>query len=155
MTTANEVGTRQFSTEELGKVESFTDVLDLWASQGVQVEKASDYGHGFVPADQQSLVGITFALVQWGFHASEFDKASEYVLAFVITERGDKLLISDGSTTGVNAQLRRISDRRLADGGAHPYQGLICEGGLVRSDYTYTDEMGKETPAKTYYLAGA
>lgn len=126
--------------EALAALGSVTDVAD-WA----------DFGTGFnVLKNKDNLVGVPFVVLEWRFnHSKEFDQ--EYVAAVVMDEKNNKHILVDGST-GVCAQLRTVTDAKIADGLPYPQAGLIVRNGLTRSDYT-KEVDGKEIAASTYYLA--
>lgn len=136
----------QYSPEELQKVSSFEEALNLVASKVGQegvLSAEQEIGDGFKLLDNKdNLLGVEMLLVNWDFHPGDH---GEFVSAHVVTKSGDKYIVNDGSS-GMRDQLMQLSAR------TNSYSGLFCRKGLRRSDYEHTDENGKKTPAKTYYL---
>lgn len=138
----------------LKSVTSFADAIALLNKQGVPSDTINNYGTGFnVVKENDQLIGKPFVILEWVFRKGTF---GEYVSLVIVTEDGTKAILNDGST-GICAQLRGVTDDRIASGRAFPQQGLACEGGLRRSDYEYAstdDKTGEITmiPASTYYL---
>lgn len=121
---------------------SLTSVGDLITSVG-EVEKIGDVaGNGFVvlpTANKVQLVGVNFAIVTWRF--AEGDNG-DFASMLVITDKGDKLIVNDGSS-GIFRQLQGLGRPRP----------LLVPGGLRVSEYDYTDERtGKTSKAQTFYL---
>ena len=149
---------KSFTDEDLSGIKSFEDALALFARENVSPESISDYGTGFtVELDKASFVGVPMLFISWEFHESKeyFDedgKATEFVAAHVITNLGGKAILIDGST-GIYAQLRRVTDARIAAGNPNPQRGLGAQNGLRVSEYVYTDDKGRSSAARTYYIA--
>lgn len=136
----------QYSTEELAKISSFEEALNLVTSKvgesGVLVAD-QEIGDGFKLLDNKdNLLGVEMLLVSWDFHNGDH---GEFVSAKVVTRAGDKYIVNDGSS-GIRDQLQGLTSSKGS------YGPLFCRKGLRRSDYEYTNEDGKKTPAKTYYL---
>jgi len=146
----------EFSDETLAGIRSFSDAIGVLKDSGIVPESASDYGTGFHVADKATLVGVPFVALAWRFNTGAYERAPGEVGDFVsvecVTERGDKVVINDGST-GICRQLRAITDQREMRGHATPQHGLLCERGLAKSEYEYVDDKGRKSPAATYYLA--
>ena len=108
-------------------------------------------------SDKNKLVGKKFLAVQWTFHQSTEYVDSEFVSVYVITadsvDGEHRFIFNDGST-GVCAQLRQLTEKRLADKHTSPYGGALIKSGLKLSEYDRVDEAGKTIgKGKTYYLA--
>lgn len=147
---ANEKGTEietKISNDALAEITSFDDALalltEVYGENAVAV--ASEVmGDGFAMlTDKDKLIGVAFVAVSWNFSIGDH---GEFVAMKVVTVENKKLIVIDGSTTGICAQMSEYSAK------TGKYHGLVVKNGLRRSDYTYTDEQGKETPATTYYL---
>lgn len=134
------------TTEELANLNSFADALALVAEK-IGEDKlgvaAQEIGDGFkLLENKDQLQGVAFLAVAWDFHSGDH---GEFVSVKVMTKDGTKYIINDGST-GIYSQLLDYTQRKGVAG------GLLCEKGLRRSDYTYTDDKGQDKPAVTYYL---
>ena len=147
----------RFSDESLRDVASFQDALALLAHSEIVTESVTNYGTGFsvlATKDKVRLVGVPFLIVDWRFNNGEL---GEFVSAMIVTEHGQKYVLNDGSS-GIYAQLKRITEERIKRNQQNPMSGLLVDGGLSRSDYTTqlpdpkTGEL-VATPATTYYLA--
>lgn len=120
-------------------------------------EDWADYGTGFDLLDNKDrLVGVPFVIVEWRFTKSQ-QYAQTFVSAMIVDEKDNRFILNDGST-GICAQLRSVTDRRIARGDAFPQAGLIVRKGLRRSNYKVagTDkDTGEEVmlEASTFYLA--
>lgn len=100
--------------------------------------------------EKESLVGKKMFILQWAYRSGDY--GSDYAVVFVVTEDG-KGIFTDGGT-GIKEQLFQyeqiMTERNLWDDFAKG--GIYLPKGLRVSHYTYTDDSGKEQPAKTYYL---
>lgn len=141
---------RTFDDDVLKSISSLQDAFNVLNAAGIVSESMDDYGNGFeVLEDKNLLIKKPFAILEWRFSVGDM---GEFVSATCVTEKGDKLIINDGST-GILRQLRTITKTREKLGVANVQAGLICKRGLRRSDYQYTDGKGESRPATTYYLA--
>lgn len=136
--------------ETLAGITSLDDAFKALASAGINVTEAKELGTGFqILKEKDQLVGVPFLVLMMQFNSSDkFDKDGEFVSLHVITEKGDKWIVNDGST-GIMAQCQRYAK-------AGHSAGLIFREGLTRSDYTKTvtvDGKEKEISATTYYLS--
>ncbi len=152
------VAIRALSDDELARINGFDAALAALDHIGATVESYSDYGTGFaVLKDKQRLVGEAFVILEWRFSFSkEYLGAdglpAEFVSAYLVTESGAKVILVDGST-GICAQLKAVTERRIGAGHRTPQQGLVVRGGLSASNYTVEDAKGRKSSATTYYLA--
>lgn len=157
-TTGSEmVKATNFSPEELRNIETFADAVELYRQKaGEEAYVASEeLGDGFaLMKDKDNLIGRPLFFVSWTFKAGDYEndegEKQEFVTARVVVHDGGqahKVVIVDGGS-GICAQLRQFTN--LHNGAT---SGLIAENGLRRSDFTYTDEKGKNTPASTYYIS--
>ena len=142
--------------DDLRAVTSMDDALRLVSEAGAEIEDYSQaYGTGFavLPTDEKNrLIKVPFVILEWRF--SEGDNG-EFVSALIVTDKGEKLVLNDGST-GIRDQLRKVTENRISRGAADDvaHRGLSVPGGLRVSEYDYTDEStGKTSKARTYYLA--
>lgn len=102
--------------------------------------------------DKAALIGVPFLIKRWRFTDSTYDKTRFFVSAEIILRDGREFVLNDGST-GIADQLWKLTEVREATGRADiAHVGRMVGKGLRKSDYTYTDEKGNETPATTYYL---
>lgn len=147
-----EVDTRKapplWSDDQLRDIKTLDDLaVALSGREDVKVFDASEFGNGYEVLDKEGkdkLIGVYFAIMDWRFNDGD---QGEFVSVTVLTEKGDRYVINDGST-GICEQLREI--QKAAGGTAV----IRVKKGLRVSRYTYTDEKdGKEKPAATYYLS--
>lgn len=127
-------------------INSFDDAVELarLTYGDANVVAASEVlGDGFkMVENKDTLIGVPFFAIAWNFLMGDH---GEYVAVRLVTEDNKKLVMVDGSS-GVFQMLANYSKKTGRAG------GLFCQKGLRRSDYTYTDEGGKEKSARTYYL---
>lgn len=107
-------------------------------------------GSPYKVVDKDTLVGVPFMIVDIRFSWSEkFDSPFCNVLA--LTKDNERVVINDGST-GIMEQMKHHLQKTKRK------SGIICEGGLRKSEYTtevydaFKDET-KEIQATTYYIA--
>lgn len=135
-----------FSNEELSNIQDFNQALELLAEKlgADNVHRASDVlGDGFkLLSNKDLLAGVGCIFVTWDFHQGTH---GEFVAAKVITQDNQKYVVIDGST-GIRDQLRAYTTEYNKRG------GLVCEKGLRRSDYKFTDDKGELKDASTFYL---
>lgn len=133
----------KFDAEALGSIKSYADAIAALNGSGVQLVTTDDLGHGFVVLDDKDrLVKQPFVILQMQFNDGDFGK---FVSLYIVTDRGDKFILNDGST-GIMQQCVSYWSKGYQ-------QGIAAPRGLARSDYEYADDKGVTTPAKTYYLA--
>ena len=146
----SEVATTQpiLSDAQRADIKSFDDALAMFAQAGMQVTSITDYGDGFeAGADKANFVNVKFLIVDMKMVLAEkSDYGSDFAVIWVVTVDGRKAILTDGGT-GVCRQVETLIARKAA-------LPIMCEKGLTVSEYSYTDEKGKQTPAKTYYLDG-
>lgn len=134
------------SPNQLREIHSFDDALRLMEeTYGADaLALASDVlGDGFALAkSKDQLIGVPCAFISW---TESLGDHGPFIAARVVTQDGRKLVITDGSE-GIYRQLADFSVAKGRDG------GLIAKNGLRRSDYTYKNDRGEETPAQTYYI---
>lgn len=122
---------------------SFEDISKAFG--GEIVDAASMLGDGFeLLKDKNLLVGVPLIVVK---HKQASGDHGQFSAAHIVTEKGDRYVIVDGST-GIHAQLVKYA--------ASPHAGkpILLKNGLTRSDYEYTDEKtGELKPATTFYLS--
>lgn len=142
---------RLMTDTDLSAIASFADAMSTVENTFGGVDDFANYGSGFeVLDDKDKLLKTPFVILEFTFSQGEM---GEFVSAPLVTEDGRKYILNDGST-GICKQLRDVRDRRLANGIFPAQQGVAVRKGLRVSSYKYTDPTtGKETPAKTYYLA--
>lgn len=142
---------RLMTDTDLAAIASFADAMSTVEATFGGVDDFSNYGSGFeVLEDKDKLLKTPFVILEFTFSQGEM---GEFVSAPLVTEDGRKYILNDGST-GICKQLRDVRDRRIAQNIFPAQQGVAVKKGLRVSSYKYTDPTtGKETPAKTYYLA--
>lgn len=145
------VAKRLFSDQELREIGGFDDFAKLIQSRDVQViDAAKVIGDGFSLTDnKRSLIDVPFLIVDYRFSKSDKFKDEngeplEFVTVRLVTRNDQKLIINDGST-GIRDQLKQIN------GGE---SSVVYVGrGLRVSEYTYTDDKGRQSEAETFYLS--
>ncbi len=135
---------------ELDKLTDTQAILQWFAQYGADVD--NNEVDGIVSLDivkeKDSLIGVPFLIKSWRFNEGKY---GEFVSAEIVFENGNLAVLNDGST-GIAQQLREVTDNRTKAGHPLPQAGRMVKGGLTRSDYTYVDDKGNDTPAVTYYL---
>lgn len=151
---------RRLSYDERAAIRTMDDALALLGAKTLaDIDSAADYGDGFIQADKADLCGVPLILLEWSFSVSDdyFDdqgNPAAYVVARGITAANVRFWFTDGST-GVCAQLRRITESREAAGDFENSQiGLRVNGGLVKSRFTTTKD-GEKVKGVVYYLSEA
>lgn len=142
-----------FTDSILAKIDGWDAVAEMFESNGIAVERMSDYGTGFKVTDKDKLIGVPLFLVEWRFNSSSkfLDKSGKplvFVSVAAVTKSGDKVIFNDGST-GIKDQLVMVTEQRQERSHPTPQCGLLIEEGLKPSDYTLDDGNS----ARTYYLA--
>jgi len=144
--------TALLNEEQLSGMKTIDDVLAVFAQAGVEVTSISDYGDGFAVMDKSAFVNKKMVLVDYKIVPGEkSDYGTDFAVIRVLTAEGTKGIITDGST-GIRDQILTLQRKGVMG-------GVMCEKGLVVSEYTY-DEVDKASgeitkkPAKTYYFAG-
>lgn len=136
----------KFDTEDLAAIGSFEDALKLAVDTlgEENIARASaEIGDGFKLLEtKDQLIGVPMILLTWDFSIGDF---GEFVSIRLVTKDGGKFIVNDGST-GIRDQLIQYTAKKGRKG------GLVCDKGLRRSDYEYTDEKGQKSKAQTYYL---
>lgn len=150
--TTNAIATVDWTDDELQRISSFEDALNLVKSK-TEIVRANDVlGDGFALLDaseKDSLIGLPCILVKWEFHESDIRKPdggpAEFVSVHVVARNKNgsmtKAIINDGGS-GIYQQLRDYTDKSGVSA------GLVVARGLRRSDYIHP-EHGSAT---TYYL---
>lgn len=148
------LSSRYWNDVRLANVGSFQDAL-AEAKLAGQVENFDDYGTGFSMVDKSELLGLDFLILEWQRRKSDFKQ--DYVFVTAVTSDDRKVMFSDGSmTSGLASQLEMVAEQRASRGVPEHLQrmNLYIPRGLDASDYMYFDEaVGKDIPARTYYLA--
>jgi hypothetical protein len=144
----------KISWDDVQAPDSFESALALLEGNGVTVDTAAVVmPDEFPEIEKKDLVNVPVMLLTWNIsnpERGEFE--GQYIVVRGITRAGKRFRFSDGST-GIFQQLRKLTGVRIQQGYSTPNAGLIVEKGLVKSDYTFTDDKGKPTNATTFYLA--
>lgn len=140
--TTQEVAKRQtFDPIALRSLSTLEDARRLIVEQmGGIVDATTEIGDGFTMVDdKKSLLNTPMLIIAWVFAAGDF--GDEFVVVRAMTERGDKVIFTDGST-GISRQLREYEDRTGRAG------GMMVPRGLRVSEYD-TDANGQPTSDPT------
>lgn len=136
---------KRFDDEDLAAIGSMDDAIALLMANGLAgVTDISDLiGDGFSLSEKAPLVNVPFLIfdtkiVENGDHG-------DFSVTRIVTSDGRKLVITDGGA-GIFRQVQQMHGKGIIG-------GVLCKSGLNVSEYDYTDEKGKTTPAKTYYFA--
>jgi len=161
MTEVNVIPTDVFNVAKLSEIElpdSFEAAVKALHGMGASVDNAAGVLEDEFPEiDKERLINREILLLTWSVSKpgeGEFGDG-QYLVVRGITRDGKRFRFADGST-GVMAQLVGLTRKRINEK-THkvPNAGLLCPTGLTKSEYMYTDEKGKQTPAKTYYVSNA
>jgi hypothetical protein len=138
-----------FSTTQLQEIKSFDDALALLANSGMELSSIKDYGDGFEVLDKSRFVNRKFIIIDYKIvDAEKSTYGTEFAVVRIVTVDGVKALLTDGSVkSGLCNQIMTLRDQGVTG-------GVMCEDGLIVSEYDYVDENGERTPAKTYYFSG-
>lgn len=138
-----------FTEDALSQMTDIDKALRALEQAGMGVSGIEDFGSGFVLTDKDQIIGAEMLLVQWRFSEGDF---GPFVSVTALTRDGRRVIFNDGST-GIYAQLKMVTDKRLRNGEANAQSGLTATHGLRVSEYKYIDSKGDERPASTYYLS--
>jgi len=147
-----EKSTPLYTTDQLADIKSFDDMMQLLADSGIQATEISEYGDGFeVLNDKRKLVNVPFGILDYKF--SEKGDYGRFSIVRLVTKDGRKLIVTDGSSTGIHHQMEDL-ERRGVRG------GVMCPTGVVVSEYTYVGvdpKTGEEIrePGETFYFSMA
>lgn len=154
---------RTFSDDQLRSIQSFEDAMRLAADTygGVTTAEELELGNGFklLGDNKDRLVGMPFVVLAFNFNEGDF---GEFASALLVTDRGDRIIMNDGST-GVYEQLLDIMKTTDKTG------GIFFPRGLRKSTYdtcvscgkprkpstevcTCGDDTEKRAKGNTYYL---
>lgn len=145
MSESNEVARPLITSNEdtLRDIHSFSDAMQVLSDAGIDIRSTEEFGDGFrVLEDKSRLVKTPFIVL--GYKFAQGDNG-EFVIIHAVTDRDEKLIITDGST-GIKEQMKKYQSHGI-------HAGLLVRDGLVKSDYTFKDENGNDRPATTYYLS--
>lgn len=141
------VAVPQFRDSDLQQINTFDDALALIQEQygqGGVISADEVLGNGFaLLTNKDHLVGVPFVFMKWQFNQGKYQ--DDFCTALVVTVNNQKYIVNDGGS-GICRQLKEFTEVSGRQG------GMAARKGLTRSDYTFEDENGKETPASTYYI---
>jgi hypothetical protein len=137
--------------DSLSSIKSLDDAFKVLEAAGLVPVEVKELGTGFEVLENKSLlVGVPMLIMAMSFHSSEkFGTDGEFVTLHIVTEKGDKWIVNDGST-GIYAQAKRYSEKGI--------RSIICRKGLTQSDYktevpnAKTGEL-ETINATTFYLS--
>lgn len=143
--------TRILSAEDYAGITSFEDALNLIGDKlGGEVVQASDLGDGFSVIDKaskKSLIGVTFIILEVGFHTGDFKREDgengDFASLRIVTKDGRKLVLNDGGT-GIPEQIKTLWKMKPETAG----KPIFVPKGLRVSEYDHPVH-GK---SETFYL---
>lgn len=135
--------------DTLHAIQNFDDVARLFGEAPAIAGEVIGDGFSEVDEDGKSdLVDKEMLIVKYGLATSDYDETKEYAVVWALVKmRGGgifKARFTDGGV-GIPQQLRQLHNKGITG-------NIWTPGGLVRSDYKYTDDKGNEQPATTYYI---
>lgn len=127
-------GMPQFDDLALRGITSFDDAVEAATAEwGEVVDYAEEFGSGFsVLENKTELVGERSLILSFKINEGKW---GGFVSALVLTERGGKYIVNDGSE-GMYKQLRGIALQGRNG-------GILMQKGLSRSTYDTCMECGK------------
>lgn len=140
---------RQFSDDVLRGVTTIEEAMALAAETygGITTVDELELGNGFklLGDDKDRLIGMPFVVLTYGFNEGDF---GEFASVLLVTDRGDRIILNDGST-GVYEQLLDIMKTTDKMG------GIFFPRGLRKSTYDTCAECGKpRKPSATVCTCG-
>ena len=139
------------STDALREIDSFEAALELARETfGGTVAVSDVLSDGFaLVEDKRKLINVRFLVVSFSFAVSKerFDengKGLKYAVVRLVTERNEKLFLTDGSA-GIYNQLVNLADRGI-------YGSILANHGLRMSEYEVVNDKGAKEIARTFYL---
>lgn len=136
-----------------GDINSVQDALKVIESNNIGFVDISEDNNedGFeLVKEKDDLIGVPMTVLGWRTSNGDF---GEFVSVRAITEDDRKIVFNDGSS-GVMATLHRTETRlNMNSLKEWLFIPIILEKGLRASNYTFTDDQGKEKKATTHYLA--
>lgn len=139
-----DVAVQGFTFEALAGITTFQQAIELATDKHGQLLDSLDLGDGFASKEKSELVGVPMVILEW--QNGKNTSYGDFLIVKVVTDKNEKVVFVDGST-GIKQQLDVITENSGRTG------GILAREGLRVSEYTYTDDDGKEKPAKTYYIA--
>lgn len=135
--------------DSLAEIKTFADAMALVQSAGLEVHSTEEFTDGFVMTDKNTLVGIPFLILDYTLSESKDYKDADgnpapYAVIRLVTEKNDKCIVVDGSA-GICKQIQLYASKDA--------RAVYVPGGLIRSDYKFTDGNGNEGSATTFYLS--
>jgi hypothetical protein len=125
------------SRAQLDAPVSFHEAMaELGLAQAEMVLMGSAY---LIEKDKDKLLSLPFYIREVRF-AEDAETGNEYAVLYVVTERDEQLIITDGST-GIHAQISAAVQARIASDHVAPFNGYIIPNGLRKSEYS-TGENG-------------
>lgn len=119
------------------------DFAEFLAREGIALVEFEGSTWSMVE-NKDHLVGVPFVIAAVNFYEGSY---GEFVAVRAYQMDGKKIVFVDGGS-GIYQQMKDWTDK------TGRFTAIRVNGGLRKSDYTYTDEdSGKEIPATTYYLA--
>lgn len=133
--------------------ETFDAALALFEEAGMPIDSAAEVlADEFPEVSKEKLVNVPFLAMTWTVSKEAGKGNNQFITVRGITKDGRRFRFADGST-GIFAQLAKLTEGRVRAGHASPNAGLYCPAGLRYSEYDYTNpNTGEVGKARTYYL---
>ena len=131
----------------LNQVDDFNSAMNLVAAYSLTAINVNDtIANHFPVIDKEELLNRPFMVLR-AREVKNSEQGTRYWTLWVITKDNERGMFSDGST-GIARQLDAVAAENYGTLEGKPFM----TGGLRVSRYTYTDDSGKKSDAKTFYL---
>lgn len=160
LTGENAAELRSMNNDDVNAVITFDDALSQSGFNEEDVLVIASPYRVLKGDEKAELVGVPFYMRSWRF-AIDGETERPYVVVHAVTKANDLVILTDGST-GIFAQLSKLSAERIKTGHATPFENGLVANGLRYSEYM-VDADGKpikagsgakpDGKARTYYLA--
>lgn len=154
-------GLATFERDSINTAITFEELIAAAEAEGLTEADLTFVGSPYEVLDgpgKAVLVDTPF-FVRWWRYAIDRVTERPYVVLYLVTRDNRMFILTDGST-GIFAQLRRVTGERIGAGLANPNANLMAANGLRFSEYGVTAEGKPAKPgdkvdslARTYYLA--
>lgn len=133
--------------------DSWESALAAMESIGATISRSDeDLADEFPLIDKERLVNVECMFLTWSISMPNSESyGTPYIVVRGIRRDGRRFRFTDGST-GICAQLMKLTEKRIREGFAVPNAGLQCVTGLRKSEYDTVDSDGNEVHGVTFYI---